>query len=94
MSQLADCPEIPDRAAHVTHALMEAWSAAGGSAPVTTAEVCEYDSEALTPRHTAAALIQARRLGLANGGRGLWFATDRAWAIRRVLEDRFLAEVA
>ena len=73
---------------------MESWTSAGGSAPLTTAEVCEYDSEALTARDTAAALVHARRLGLAGGGHGLWFATNQAWEMRRLLEDRFLAEVA
>lgn len=85
--------DIPRRVAHVTHALMEAWTAVGGSAPVTTAEVCEYDSEALSARHTAAALCRARDHGLAGGTGGLWFATPRAWELRRILEERTLAEV-
>lgn len=89
---MSEC--IPPRTAHAVHALMEAWTNAGGSGPLTTAEICEYDSEALTARDTAAALSQARRLGLADGARGLWFATDRAWEMRRVLEDRFLSEVS
>jgi hypothetical protein len=89
-----EASEIPQRVAHVTHALMESWTNTGGCGPVTTAEVCEWDSEALTARNTASALVHARRLGLAGGGHGLWYATHRAWELRRALEDRFLGEVA
>jgi hypothetical protein len=81
---------LPLRTARVVYALMEAWTGSGGSAPVTSAEVCEYDSEALTIRHTSAALAQARRLGLADGCDDLWFATDRAWEMRRTIEDQVL----
>ncbi len=83
---------LPPRVAHVLHALMTRWSDEGHA--VTAAEVCEYDSEALTVRHTAAALARARKLGLAgNLAPGLWLATDRAWAMRSALEHRFRAEV-
>jgi hypothetical protein len=84
---------LPRRVAHVTHALMARWTDKDGSGPLTTAEICEYDSEALTAAHTAAALTRARQLGLASSaGPGLWFATDRAWEMRRALENRFLSE--
>lgn len=83
-----DAHQLPERTAQVVHALMEAWTAAEGSVPVTAAEVMVYDSEALTVQSTAAALTSARRLGLADGMDGLWFATNRAWEMRRELEDR------
>lgn len=84
--------DLPIRVAQVTHALMEAWSERHGNAPVKAAEVCIYDAWALTPRHTAAALAQARQHGLADGRGGLWFATDRAWEIRRALETLVLGD--
>lgn len=91
--------ELPARTAHALHALMEAWAAMDGSGPLTAAEVCEYDDPeaALTARHTAAALTHARKRGLASCAPGpdhkwLWLATERGWALRRALEDRFLAE--
>jgi hypothetical protein len=80
---------LSPRVARVTHALMEAWAQAGGG-PLTAAEVCEYDSEALTPVQTGIALSRARERGLADGARGLWFATDQAWAMRRELEEHVL----
>jgi hypothetical protein len=71
---------LTPRVAHVLHALMARWADRGEA--VTAAEVCEYDSEALTVRHTVAGLMQARRLGFAeNLAPGLWIATDRAWAM-------------
>lgn len=83
---------LPPRVAHVLHALMTRWSDEGRA--VTAAEVCEYDSGALTVRHTAAALARARGLGLAgNLAPGRWLATDRAWAMRAAIEQRFRAEV-
>jgi hypothetical protein len=83
---------LPPRVAHVLHALMARWADRGEA--VTASEVCEYDSEALTVRHTVAALVQARRLGLAcNLAPGLWFATGHAQAMRASLEQRFRAEV-
>jgi hypothetical protein len=83
---------LPKRVAEVTHALMEAWTQTGGSAPVTTHEVWEYDSRSLTLGSTSSALTRALRLGLADRAapRGLWFATSRAWEIRRELENRVL----
>jgi hypothetical protein len=65
----------------------------GGGIPVTTYEVCEYDAEAMTPASTYGALRRAMRAGLAGGCRGLWFPTNRAWEMRKALEERFLAEV-
>lgn len=90
-----DAASLPKRVAHVTHALMEAWTQANGSCPVTTTEVMEYDAEALTLGSTSSALTRAMRYGLADRvGRGLWFATEQGWKLRRDLEDRFLAEVS
>jgi hypothetical protein len=82
---------LPRRIAEVTHALMEAWTQAGGSAPVTTHEVLEYDSRSLSSASTSSALRGAMRLRLADrAGRGLWFATSRAWELRREMEARVL----
>lgn len=89
---------LPRRVAHVAHALMMAWEEAGGSAPVTAAEVCIYDSEALSVQGTGRALACARKLRLADSAPGgplgvmLWWPADGAWKIRRALEARVLAE--
>jgi hypothetical protein len=76
--------DLPIRVAAAVHALMEA-SAEGG--PVTTAEVCELDADALRPEDTSAALSAARNRGLAVGAHGYWSATRAAWKMRRELED-------
>lgn len=96
MDIAANAAALPHRPARATYALMEAWTARDGSGPLTAAEVCEYDEPgaAWTVRHTAAALRHARRVGLVSlipgpDGSGLWLATERAWEIRRALEDRF-----
>jgi hypothetical protein len=83
--------ELSLRVAQVAHALMEASTNAGGG-PLTAAEVCEYDGEALSVHATAAALTHARRLRLADRFDGLWFPTNKAWELRRALEDRVLGE--
>lgn len=90
----AEAAAIPARAAHVTHALMEAWTTCDGSGPLTAAEICEYENpvEAPTVKHTASALREAKALGLVDGVPGLWFATGRAWELRRELEARAFAE--
>ena len=87
---------LPKRVAQVTHALMEAWTQYGGSAPVTTHEVWEYDSRSLSLGSTSSALSRAMRLGLTDRAapRGLWVATERAWAMRRELESLILREVS
>lgn len=83
---------LPSRVAHVLHALMARWSDAGEA--VTAAQVCEYDSEAVTVQHTAAALSYARRYGLAStAAPGRWYATRKAERMRVALEARFRAEV-
>ena len=92
MTAADEAAALPLRTAQALHALMARWRDAGGSAPITAAQVCEYDETALTVRHTAAALAHARRLGLADGYDGLWFATSAAWDMRKALEDRVLAE--
>lgn len=89
---------LPRRVARVTHALMTTWTDAGGSAPVTAAEVCVYDSEALSVQSTGTALAYARKLRLADSAPGgpdgvrLWWPSDGAWELRRSLEERVLAE--
>lgn len=80
--------DLPPRVAAVTHALMEAWSLL--ESPVTAAEVCEFDSDALDASVTYLALCTARRYGLALGDHGLWFASPAGWAMRRALEDRIV----
>jgi hypothetical protein len=89
----AEAASLSRRVAHSVHALMEAWTQAAGSGPLTAAEVVIYDGGALTSQHTAAGLAEARKLGLTDGRNGLWFATDRAWTLRRALEDRYVKEV-
>ena len=88
---------LPARTAHVVHALMFGTEPGGGGAygPFTTAEVCVWDApwEALTPRHTAAALRHAQRLGLvAYVPGGYWIPTNRALEQRRVFGERFLRD--
>lgn len=80
--------DLPRRVAEVTHALMEAWTQAGGSVPVTTSEVMVYDWEALTLGSTSSALFRAmRRYRLADrAGHGLWFPTSGAWEMRNALD--------
>lgn len=88
--------QLPARVAHATHALMESSGAyAYGTGPRTAREACEYDApwEALTPRHTAAALREAARRGLvAYVPRGLWMPTNVAYAHRNALEARYLRD--
>lgn len=85
---------LPVRVAEVAHALMEAWTQSGGSVPVTTHEVWEYDTRSPCLGSTSSTLARAMRYGLADRAapRGLWIATNRAWEIRRELEDRVLGE--
>jgi hypothetical protein len=91
VTDIATSPKLlSPRVAQVTRALMEAWANAGGSAPVTASEVCEYDAEALNAVQTGIALSHAKQCGLADGAGGLWFATERAWAMHRELEEHVL----
>lgn len=84
--------DLPQRVAEVTHALMEASNAIGGGVPVTTYEVWQYDGRSLSLGATSSALTRAMRFRLADRAapRGLWMATNRAWEMRRALEDRIL----
>ena len=89
--------ELPARVAHATHALMAAShpSMGGGQGPFTAAEVCIYDApwEALSARHTGAALREAQRRGLAvHIPGGYWIPTGLAYEARSALEDRYLAD--
>ena len=78
---------LPLRVAQVTHALMEAWTQAGGGL-VTTSEVMVYDENALTLGSTSGALFRAMSRGLVDrAGWGLWFPTSKAWELRRALEE-------
>lgn len=60
--------------------------------PPTAAEVCIYDSEALSPRATAAALTHGQRLGYCATISGIWTAGTRLHDIHGDLEDRYLRE--
>ena len=83
---------LPRRVAHALHALLEA-GAAAGVALVASSAVCAYDAEAKNVRATAAALTQAKRLGLASFSGRYWFARPPARELRTALEERYLAEV-
>lgn len=79
------------------HALLARARDAGGG-PLTAAEVCEYDSEAVSVVSTGAALAWARRYGLVDSWRAgregrVWSPSNRAAEMRWALEDRFLREV-
>jgi hypothetical protein len=89
-AEIARVAALPRRAAHAVHALLEFQASA--AMPATAAEVCVYDSEAVSVRATAAALTHARRLGLVIFTGRYWLATPDAQNLRAVLEDRFLAE--
>lgn len=92
-----DVNDLPRRLAHATHALMAAANVmeGNGPGPLTSAEVCVYDAEALSPRHTGAALREARKKGLVMyvpGGEGYWTPTNFALGYKREFEDRYLRE--
>lgn len=87
--------DLPARTAHVAHALMEASGPyAYGVGPRTAAEVCVYDAhwEALSVRHTGAALREAQRVGLAARAGRYWFPTGLAHEFAVALEARFLRD--
>lgn len=91
---MIEVDELPARTAHVTHALIAAGSprAGGSTGPLTAAEVCIFDApwEALTPRHTGAALREAARVGLAAHAGPYWFPTGYAHELATELEERYL----
>lgn len=84
------------RVAHAVHALMEVRNdlSVGPYGPFKAAEIVLYDGEALTARHTAAALRQAERLGLAVNISGYWTATNLALDHCRDFEDRYMRDTA
>jgi len=86
--------QLPARTAHVTAALLEAWSEPGGPGPgpLKASEIVIYDWEALDSHQTGAALAAARRCGLVDGIRGLWFATPKAHELKAALEDRSIRD--
>jgi hypothetical protein len=81
---------IPRRTAHATHALLTA--SKEHNMPVTAAEVCIYDEEALSVRSTGSALREARVRGLAVFTGLYWIPTNFALDLRREFEERFLAD--
>jgi hypothetical protein len=86
---------LPRRVARVAHALIaRTRDNAGG--PITTTEVCEYDSpvDARTVAHTRRALRRAMEpYGLADrAGWNLWMPTNQAYNLRRALEELALAQ--
>lgn len=85
-----DVDALPRRTAHATHALLVA--STEHKSPVTAAEVCIYDSEALSARSTGAALREARRLDLAAFTGQYWIPWGAALDQRRDFESRFLRD--
>lgn len=84
---------LPRRTAHATYALLEA--AREHATPVTAAEVMIYDSEAVNPRGTAAALREAARRGLAVYlPPAYWTPTGWARKLQDRLEDRYIRDTA
>lgn len=86
---------LPRRVAHAVHALMEVRNdvTVGPYGPFKASEIVLYDGEALTARHTARALREAQRHGLAfYVGHGLWTATHLALDNCRAFEERYLAD--
>lgn len=86
--------DLPLRVAHVTHAVLAASSEPGGPGPgpLKASEIVVYDWEAIDVRMTGTALAAARRCGLVDGIRGLWFATPKAHEFGDALEDRSLRD--
>jgi len=82
--------KLSPRVAHVAHALLFTTKEIRG--PARADEIIIYDWEAPTPAQTGAALAAARREGLAEGIKGIWFATNKAHAWADALEDRSLAD--
>lgn len=92
-----DVEALPRRVAHAVHAFLACADIAygNGAGPFTAAEICVYDSyEALTPRHTGAALREASKLGLAQRWDRYWTSTFLAAEFKTAFEDRFLRETA
>lgn len=83
-----DVDKLPRRTAHAVHALLYASYEAG--MPVSAAEICVYDSEAISVRATGAALREARRLGLAEYYPPYWVASYIAGNHRKDFEERYL----
>jgi hypothetical protein len=81
---------LPQRTAHVVHALMA--SSRDHNMPVTAAEICLYDSEALSVRATGMALAHARKLRLAVYTGKYWIPSFVALDMRHAFEERFLDE--
>lgn len=94
MTITLDVATLTPRVAHAVHALM-AVRDTSTSGPFVTSEICVYDAswEALSPRHTAQALRQAQKVGLAiYAGRGIWIPTNLAMNNRKVFEERYLKD--
>jgi hypothetical protein len=84
---------LPPRIAEVGLALVQAWTEAGGVAPVTTHHVWQHDSRALSVGATSSVLSRAVSFRLVRrAGRGQWSATDQVLEIRGELEARILGE--
>lgn len=88
---------LPARTAHAVHALMFASAPGGGNAygPFTADEVCTYDAywEALSPKHTGAALREAQKRGLVMFvPPRYWTPTNAALDNRTAFGERFTAD--
>lgn len=98
-ASLFDVDRLPPRVAHAVYALMAAANVSygNGQGPFTAAEVCVYDAhwEALTPRHTGAALREAQEMGFAvYVAGGYWTPTNFSLEHRSEFTDRFLSDEA
>lgn len=84
---------LPPRVAHAVHGLLVA-SSEFPPKPCSASEVCIYDAhwEALSGRHTGAALREASKLGLCFHAGPYWVATNLALDHKQAFETRFLRD--
>ena len=81
---------LPARTAHAMHGLLEASRCM--NAPVTAAEACIYDFDAMSPLATAMSLRHAARLGYCVYTGRYWCPLNAAYELRYALEDRALRD--
>lgn len=78
--------ELPVRVAQAVHAMMVAYLGRDSRTILRTAEIFVYDFKAADVAATRRALAAGRRLGLTEGGRGMWIPTSKANDMQRALE--------
>mgnify|MGYP001581685887 CR=1 FL=1 len=81
---------LPSRTAHALHGMMEA--SRNEKMPVTAAEACIYDFDAISPRATARSLRHAATLGYCVYTGRYWCPLNAAYDLRYALEDRALRD--